>query len=77
MQLDPFMHMEMHEQEIRRQVQQNAPEREARESRRSSTGSAGSLGARSRAAFRPLEVAGLLGALAHITGAADITRFPG
>ena len=77
MQLDPFMHMEMHEQEVQRQVRQNAPEREAREGRRGSTGSAGSLDARYRVAARPLAVAGLLGALAHFTGAAGFTRFGG
>ena len=75
MQLDPFMHMQMYEQEIPRQVKQNALEREARESRRSATGSAGSLGARYRVASPPLGVAGLLGGLALITRSAGFTRF--
>ena len=75
MQLDPYIHMQMHDQEIQRQVKQNSLEREAREARRSTTGSTGSLGARYRVAFRPLEVASLLGALALIAGAAGFTRF--
>lgn len=30
MQLDPYLHLQMHEQEIRRTIKQNALEREAR-----------------------------------------------
>jgi hypothetical protein len=64
MQLDPYIHLQMHEQELRRKMTQNALERQAREARLQLTEvSAGRPRVKARASRRAV----LVGAVAAIT----------
>lgn len=71
MQLDPYIHLQMHEQELRRKMTQNALERQAREAKAQLTLVSPT---QSRAKSRPHRRTALVGVLAAITRAFGFGR---